>query len=142
MLLLGLLLFISLTFGKEICLDLRDRGEDPYVAERLYYHLRNLFLEAGLTLSCSDKSQKMYAEVSYSETPISISPKQRVSNYIFYLKVRLNDREFISSAPYSVNSSYGEIPRRKAVDEAFGRMKLSVLEYALELKKHAGAGGN
>jgi len=142
MLFLGLLLFISLTFGGEICLDLKDRGEDPYVAQRLYHHLRNLFLEAGFTLSCSDKSKKMYAEVSYSETPISISPKQRVSSYIFYLKVRLNDREFMSSAPYSVNSSYGEIPRRKAVDEAFGKMKLSILEYALELKKHESSRGN
>jgi len=142
MLLLGLLLFISITFGGEICLDLKDLGEDPYVAQRLYYHLRNLFLEAGFTLSCSDKAQKMYAEFSYSETPISISPKQRVSSYIFYLKVRLNDREFTSSAPYFVNSSYGEIPKRKAVDEAFGKMKLSVLEYALELKKHESSRGN
>ena len=140
--LLIFVIFISVTFGGEICLKLHSSNEDPYVSHRIYHHLKNLFLETGFNLSCRDKAQKVNVEISYSETPISVSSRQRVSSYILHLRVRLNDKEFSGSVPYSVNASYGEIPRRKAIEEAFGRIKLNILEYLLELKKHAGDRGD
>ena len=133
---------ITVTFGEEICLKFHDSGEDPYVAHRIYHHIKNLFLEAGFKFSCSKNTNKVNVEVSYSETPISVSSRQRVSSYILHLHIKLNEKSFSSSVPYSVNASYGEIPRRKAIEEAFGRIKLNLLEYLLELKKHAGYRGD
>ncbi len=133
-----LLLLISDAFGKEICLNLtKSTAEDPYVTHRVYNQLKNLFLETGFKLSCTENAEKVNVTVSYSEIPISISSRQRVSSYMFYLKIHLNDKVFSSSVPYSVNASYGEIPRKKAVEESFGRIKLNLLEYLLELRKYA-----
>ena len=141
--LLILLLLISVTFGEEICLKMaKSADEDSYVAHRVYHKLKNLFLEAGFKLACTENAKRIYIAVSYSETPISLSSRQRVSSYILYLRVHLNDRKFTGSIPYSVNASYGEIPRRRAIEEAFDRIKLNILEYLLELKKHAGDRGD
>ncbi len=133
---------ISVAFGGEICLKFHGSGEDPYVAHRVYHHIKNLFLETGFKFSCYKTTDKVSVEVSYSETPISVSSRQRVSSYILHLHIKLNEKSFSSSVPYSVNASYGEIPRRKAIEEAFGRIKLNILEYLLELKKHAGDRGD
>lgn len=132
-------LFISITFGKDVCLKLsNDSGEDSYITQRIYYLLKTTLLEAGYRLSCSEKAQNIYVSISYTERPISLSQKQRVSTYILNLSLRVNDREFYSSIPYSVNPSLGELPRRRAAEELFGRIKLNILEYFIELKKHAG----
>ena len=140
--LLSFFLFISVTFGEVVCLEFSNRGEDPYIAHRLYHYMKNLFLEAGFKFSCSEEAKKMKVEISYSETPISVSSRQRVSSYILHMQIKLDEKTFNSSVPYSVNASYGEIPRRRAVEEAFGRIKLNILEYLLELKKHAGDRGD
>ena len=139
---MSFLLLISITFGGEICLKLHSSGEDPYIAHRAYHHIKNLFLESGFTLSCERNAKKVNVDVSYTDVPISVSSRQRVSSYNLFLKVLINDREFVSSVPYFVNASLGEIQRRKAVDEAFSRIKLNILEYLLELKKHAGDRGD
>ena len=125
---LSFLIFISFTFGGEVCLKFNNLGVDPYIAHRMYHHIKNLFLEAGFRLSCSGNTERMSVEISYSETPISVSSRQRVSSYILSLRVRLNEKTFSSSVPYSVNASYGEIPRRRAIEEAFGRIKLNILD--------------
>lgn len=140
--LLSFLLLISIVYSQDVCLNLKESGEDPYITNRLYHHIKNLFLEAGFHISCVHSAEKVNLGISYNEAPISVSARQRVSSYILHLKIRLNGKEFRGSVPYSVKASYGEISRRNAVEEVFSRMKLDLLEYILELKRNASSRRN
>jgi len=127
--------------GREICLSVEGRNlKDPFVKQYVLDKINQYILESGWSVGCSEKALRLYLRVDYNERPLVISAGQRVKSYLFSLKIRINGRRFSASVPYSLPyGGLGELPRRKAVEEAMGRMKLSIIEYLLQLGKNEGS---
>ncbi|GAB6066339.1 hypothetical protein JCM9492_14320 [Aquifex pyrophilus] len=125
---------LSFLFAKELCLDFNIDTEDSYVNKRIAQYVERFALESGFELSCSEKSLNLSVSASFSERSVAISPKQRVSTYLFSLSIRIGSESFSTSVPYSLPSgALGELPRRKALEEAIQRLKLPIIKYFTEL---------
>ncbi|HID66521.1 MAG TPA: hypothetical protein EYP32_07000 [Aquificaceae bacterium] len=134
-LLIAIFFLFSLAFSKEMCLDFSEIDlEDPYVKKAVIQKLEQYAIESGFILKCSESSKRIKVFVSYSEKAISISARQRVSTYIFSLNIQIGDESFSSSVPYSLPSgALAELPRRKALEEMMGRLKLPIIKYFSEI---------
>ncbi|NPA33100.1 MAG: hypothetical protein GXO04_05690 [Aquificae bacterium] len=129
-----ILLLSSFVFALEVCLDFSSKTEDPFVNKLIVSKIESFALESGLKLSCSEGSLKIPVSFSFSERPLSISSRQRVSSYILSLSLNIGSENFSASVPYSLPSgAFAELPRRKAVDELLSRLKLPILKYFSEI---------
>ncbi len=128
------ILLLSFLFAKELCLEFNINTDDPYLNKRVEQYVEELALESGFKLGCSEKSLNLPVSASFSENGIAISPKQRVSTYLFSLSVNIGNESFSTSVPYSLPSgAFGELPRRKALEEAIKRLRLPIIKYFTEL---------
>ena len=131
-----ILFFISLAFSQEVCLKVNVYSDDPYLKQRAISRIKQIALESGFKLRCSENSKIVKAYIKISETPLSLSPRQRVSSYNLNLFIKLNGEKISTSVPYSL--PYGgiaELPRRKAIEEAFERIRLRILDFFLKFKR-------
>ncbi|RMH08688.1 MAG: hypothetical protein D6699_00630, partial [Aquificota bacterium] len=96
--------------------------------------LEKALLESGHKLSCSQGSVALFPKVeSLKETPIAYSPQQRVSAYSLEMTVRVKagtqDMTFSAVVPYSQpTGGVGDLPRRRAIEDAFGIIYLDMVE--------------
>ncbi len=133
-----------LAVGGELCLSVDGTNlKDPFVKQYVLGRINQYVLESGWEVGCSEKARRLVLKVRYTERPLVISAGQRVKSYLLSLRVEINGKSFGASVPYSLPyGGLGELPRRKALEEALGRMKLSIIEYLLELGRDEGAGGS
>ncbi len=134
-------LIVGLSFGQKLCLEeVKGIGEDPYVEYSLRKTVEKAFLESGYLLSCEEKSLRAVVRViHFGEVPIAYTPKQRISSYNLTLRfeIKINGRILIAggSVPYSIPfGGYGDIPRRKAVDDLLDKIYLDLLREIRRLK--------
>lgn len=139
---LFLFLSLSLSLAKDFCIK---EVENPYAEVYLSYAFRKglerAVLESGNRLRCGDGAQeiKPYIELM-REVPIAYTPQQRVSAYNLELRVGLTVGEvkkvFSTSVPYSqTTGGVGDLPRRGAIQDAFGIIYIDMLEFIKELEE-------
>ena len=139
---LFLFLSLSLSLAKNFCIK---EVENPYAEVYLSYAFRKglerAVLESGNRLRCGDGAQeiKPYIELM-REVPIAYTPQQRVSAYSLELRVGLIVGEvrkvFSTSVPYSqATGGIGDLPRRGAIQDAFGIIYIDMLEFIKELEE-------
>ncbi|AAC06573.1 hypothetical protein [Aquifex aeolicus] len=126
-----ILLLPFFLFAKEVCLDFSEIDtDDPYVKQAIIRKVEEYVLEAGFKVKCTENTLRIKVRANYREVPSTISARQRVSSYTLYLSVSLGEESFSASVPYSLPSgSLAELPRRKALEEAFSRIKLHIIKY-------------
>ena len=133
--LLSLLVIPSLLFGGGFCVSsVENPSDDPYLEYALMKAVERAIMESGYRLDCSGGYEEVRVRVvEFKEVPIAYTPRQRVSlyNLIMSVKVSVGGREFTlsSSVPYSLPSgSYGDIPRRKAIDDLTDKIYSYILQ--------------
>jgi len=126
-----IILFPLILFAKEVCLDFSDMElEDPYVKQAVIKKVEEYALEAGLKIKCSVGIPRIKVTADFKEIPSTISAKQRVSSYTLHLRINLGEESFSASVPYSLPSgALAELPKRKALEEAFTRIKLHLIKF-------------
>ncbi|MEJ5339552.1 MAG: hypothetical protein ACK42C_04450 [Aquificaceae bacterium] len=134
--LVGLFFFISSAVGADFCIK---RVENPYPEPYLDFtfrkRLERAILETGNTIVCKEGSQEIIPKVELlKETPIAFTPQQRVSAYNLELRVSLTvngkGQSFSTVVPYSQpDGSFGDLPRRGAIEDAFGIIYIEMLEF-------------
>jgi hypothetical protein len=131
-------LFILLSWAQahDLCIrPVENPYGEPYLSYAFRKNLERAVLESGGRLRCSEGSQVILPRVKlFKETPIAYTPQQRVSAYTLELKLSLlwnaEEREFLATVPYSQpTGGLGDIPRRKAIEEAFGIIYLDMLQH-------------
>ncbi len=129
-------LLLSVSFARDYCLQaVENPYGEPYIDYAFRRAVERAVLEAGGRLSCKEGSKRVRLKVeSLKETPIAFTPQQRVSSYNLELKLSLQVEEekkgFSVALPYSQpTGGLGDLPRRKAVDDAFGIIYLQILEF-------------
>ncbi|HIP42429.1 MAG TPA: hypothetical protein EYG91_00615 [Aquifex aeolicus] len=134
-LLIVIFFLLGFSFSKEICFDFSGiNSEDPYVRKAVIQKLEQYAMESGFTLACTESSKRIEVFANYSEKAVSISARQRISIYIFSLNIRIGNKSFSSSVPYSLPSgALAELPRRKALEEVIERLKLPIIKYLSEI---------
>ncbi len=134
---MSLLTLICLSYanGKEFCIkDVRNEFNEPYLSYALIRTVERAVIEMGGVLDCDESSVPVLIKVeSFRETPIAYTPDQRVSSYILSLgiRIRVDKRDFSlrGTVPYSLPSgAFGDIPRRKAIDDLLDKIYLKLLE--------------
>lgn len=104
--------------------------DDPYVKQIVIRKIEEYALEAGFKIRCKRNTPRIKVKANLREVPTTISAKQRVSSYTLYLSISLGEESFSASVPYSLPyGSLAELPRRKALEEAFSRIKLHIIKY-------------
>ncbi|NPB06927.1 MAG: hypothetical protein GXO03_04900 [Aquificae bacterium] len=137
---LFLVLLALPVFAQELCLTVKGSFPDPYARLVVTKKLRETALEAGYALGCGPNARKLELRAEVNERPLVVSGLQRVSTYLLKLTVKTPQESFSASVPYRL--AYGgeaELPRRRALEEAFRRLKLRLLDYLFKLKKHEGS---
>ncbi len=129
-----IVLFISLSWANEFCIEkIENETNEPYLSYALQKAVERALIENGHKLSC-ERGKKVYLRVkNFREIPIAYTPQQRVSSYNLTVNVEIEvDGEKItigSTVPYSLlPTSYGDIPRRRAIDELIDKIYLRLLE--------------
>ncbi len=135
-----LLLWTAVVLGEVFCVeDVENPTNDPYIGYSLQRVTEKALLEGGFVLSCEEGARRVRIRViSLEEIPIAYTPRQRVSSYnlILWAEVRLNGRSIKvgGAVPYTLPSGgYGDVPRRKAVDDLLDKVYLDLLRRVREL---------
>lgn len=131
-----IVLFFSLSFATDFCLkEIENPYPEPYLNFAFRKNLEKAILETGNRLSCHRGSVEIIPKVELvKENPIAYTPQQRVSAYNLELKVSLNTEQksqsFSVVVPYSQpEGGPGDLPRRSAIEEAFGIIYIEMLEF-------------
>lgn len=132
----GLMLFVSFAVGVDFCIKkVENPYPEPYLDFTFRKKLERAILETGNRIACKEGSKQIIPKVELlKETPIAYTPQQRVSAYNLELKVSLTvdgkSQSFSTAVPYSQPSgSLGDLPKRSAIDDAFGIIYIDMLEF-------------
>jgi len=124
----------AVAFSRSFCIEeVENSTADPYITYSLQRTVEKAFLENGYELSCEGNPHKVRIRISsFEETPIAYTPAQRVSSYNLILRaeVRINGKSISigGAVPYTLPSGgYGDLPRRKAVDDLLDKIYLDLL---------------
>ena len=129
-------MLISVAFSLEFCVKpVENPYDEPYLNYAFRKNLESAILESGGRVACTNKAININPIVKeFKETPISYSPFQRVNAYSLALVLGIKDprreKEFSVSVPYSLpTGSLGDLPRRQAIDDAFGIIYIQLVEH-------------
>ncbi len=120
--------------AERFCIErVENPTNDPYIGYGVQRIVEKAFIGNGFTLSCEGDHRKVIVRViRFEEIPIAYTSRQRVSSYNLLLtaEVRVNGESFSfgGTVPYTLPSGgYGDIPRRKAVDDLLDKIYLDLL---------------
>ncbi len=135
-LLSAVLLLLSLTFSADFCIKgIQNPYPEPYASYTFRKILEKAVLETGNRINCKSDAKRLEPQIELlKETPIAFTPEQRVSAYNLEVKVSLNTdkakKTFSTTVSYSQPSgSLGDLPRRRAIEDAFGVIYIDILEF-------------
>jgi len=142
--LLALILLVGISFGKEFCIEEVDNDfNEPYLSYALLRIMERAVLETGGNIACSQNSIRVRLTVKdFREIPIAYTPSQRVRSYnlsiSFEVDIDGKRHLFRGTVPYSLPfGGYGDIPRRKAIDDLLDKIYLNILKFLMGGKNDA-----
>jgi len=136
MLVFLLTIFFSFAFSEGLCIkEVHNPYSEVYLSYVFRKNVEKLVLESGYKIYCGEGSKEIKPEVElFKEHPIAYTPQQRVSAYNLELRVSLaldgKKKSFSVFVPYTQQGGMvGDLPRRKAIEEAFRIIYIDMLEF-------------